>query len=177
MALHTANSTCKNWHLIFSYQFWLNSFEFSMEVLYCTEELSVFLTAVADHKALHMLTGRDRSVNPEVKYGGRSPKFFGAPWHVWGNAVLIGGDPPPPPAWDSNTRALFVSKERRHLLVPPCVNPSCRRRYNQLATPHTLHATQHFNLAAPHPSNNEVYSLAWKSYFSKCQKQCLPFLQ
>ncbi len=28
-----------------------------MEVLYCTEDLSVFLIAVVQHKALHMLTG------------------------------------------------------------------------------------------------------------------------
>ncbi len=47
-------------------------------------------------------------------------------------AVLIGWDsatppPPPPPNWDSYTRALLVSKDRRHLFVTPWVGAKhCR---------------------------------------------------
>ncbi len=57
-----------------------------------------------------------------VKYGGRSPKFIWTPCHVMCTAVLIGWDPATPslpPHWDSYTRALLVSKDRRHLFVTP----------------------------------------------------------
>jgi hypothetical protein len=58
-----------------------------------------------------------------VKYGGRSLKFIWAPCHVMCTAVLIGRDPATPPyhlIWARITRALLVSKDRRHLFVTLC---------------------------------------------------------
>ncbi len=55
-----------------------------------------------------------------VPYGVRSPKFIWAPCHVMWIAVLIGWDPAiplPPPHLDPYTRALLVSKDKRHLFV------------------------------------------------------------
>ncbi len=66
------------------------------------------------------------AVSAWVKYGGRSPKFIGAPCHVmcaqlyslFETAQL----PPSPRIWTRITWALLVSKERRHLFVIPCVS-------------------------------------------------------
>ncbi len=66
-------------------------------------------------------------VKSYVKFGGRSPKFIWVLCHVMWPAVLIGRDPAAPPIplyWDTYTRALLVSKERRHLYVTPWVKSS-----------------------------------------------------
>jgi hypothetical protein len=65
----------------------------------------------------------------QVKYGGRSPKFIWAPCHVMCTAVLIGWGPATPPLpsiWTHITRALLVSKDRRHLFVTTCTRGSRR---------------------------------------------------
>ncbi len=58
--------------------------------------------------------------------GGRSPKFIWAPCHVMCTAVPIGWDPATPPPspsiWTRITRAILVSKDRRHLFVTPCLH-------------------------------------------------------
>jgi len=76
-----------------------------------------------------------RQQRSEVRYGGRSPKFIWAQCHVMCTAVLIGWDPatPPfPPHCDSYTRALLVSKDRRHLFVTPWGRPKAMRRSRDL---------------------------------------------
>ncbi len=67
-------------------------------------------------------TGIFVKLGPKVKYGGWSPKLIWTLCHVMCTAVLIGWDPATPPSprnWTSITRALLVSKDRRHLLVTP----------------------------------------------------------
>jgi hypothetical protein len=76
-----------------------------------------------------------RGGRPSLKYGGRSPKFIWAQCHVMCTAVLIGWDPatPPfPPHCDSYTRALLVSKDRRHLSVTAWGRPKAMRRSRDL---------------------------------------------
>ncbi len=78
------------------------------------------------HSCTHWL--RHRNPPPPLSpalgliYEGRSPKFIWAPCHVMGTAVLIWLKPLATPTlspsnWDSQTRALLVSKDRRHLFV------------------------------------------------------------
>jgi hypothetical protein len=67
-------------------------------------------------------------VGAKVKYGVRSPQFIWAPCHMMCTAVLILALtlqlPPPPLIWTRITRALLVSKDRRHLFVTPWVGIS-----------------------------------------------------
>ncbi len=64
-----------------------------------------------------------RLYTPLVKYGGGSPMFIWAPFHVMCTAVLTGWDPQTPPRiWTRITRALLVSTDRRHLFVTPWYN-------------------------------------------------------
>ncbi len=66
---------------------------------------------------------------------GRSPKFIWAPCHVMCTAVLIGWDPATPSlpphldSWTHTTRALLVSKDRRHVFVAPWYYGSKRQLY------------------------------------------------
>ncbi len=60
---------------------------------------------------------------PKVKYGVWSPKF------IWASVYScshwqIPRNPPSPPHLGSNTRALLVSQDRRHLFVTPCLPAS-----------------------------------------------------
>ncbi len=67
-----------------------------------------------------MVTKRCRLSWPLVKYGSVSPKFIWVPYHVMCTDVLIDWDPQPhPPAFGLVSRALVVSKDRRHLFVTP----------------------------------------------------------
>jgi len=51
--------------------------------------------------------------------GDRSPKLFGLHVTWCAQLLLICWDPPIPQHWDSYTRALLASKDRRHLFVTP----------------------------------------------------------
>ncbi len=57
---------------------------------------------------------------PCVKYGVRSPRFSWAACAQLYSLAETPQHPPPPAILGSNTRALTVNQDRRHLFVTPC---------------------------------------------------------